>query len=142
MVIFLIRKDYDNDGYTDLCIPYISSDKFIYYHFDLDTAQYEKWNFFNELNSVIIKYFINNSDCESSYIIKIGDNQNTIYKCNGIGLKYTGKETTYTGNNSFIYLDTYLLSENSNKEQLIERKKLKMAKQRRFLFTQINVLLQ
>lgn len=132
----LIRKDYDNDGYKDLCIPYINSDKLpytnsgkcVYYHLDPDTAQYEKWNSFNELNGVIEKYYINNSDYKSSYILKRGDNQNTIYKCNGLQLKYAGKEITFAGDDNFTYIDTYFLFDNTNKEQLIERKKIKDGK--------------
>lgn len=124
----LIRKDYDNDGYADLCIPYINSSKYIYYHFDPDTAQYEKWNSFNELNGVIEKYYISNSDYESSYILKRGDNQNTIYKCNGLQLKYAGKEITFADDDSFTYIDTYFLFDNTNKEQIIERKKIKDGK--------------
>lgn len=124
----LIRKDYDNDYYTDLCIPYINSDKRVYYHFDPDTALYEKWDALNELDGIIEKYYINNTDYKSSYILERSNNQNTIYKCDGMELNYVGKELTYKGNDSFTYTDTYFLFNNISNEQLIERKKIKDGK--------------
>ncbi len=67
---FLIFRDFDFDGYDDLCIPLSSGTLYTngtYYRFNPETSLYEKWDELNEIGRVML------TD-EEAKVIKYGKN--------------------------------------------------------------------
>lgn len=120
----LVRMDLNSDGYKDLYVPYIGSDKKgVYYLFDPDRARYLKWNAVNKLEGKIVPYHLRDvfdTLCEPPNFFQICDDRYVYFSADGLKIKELGYKTTYTGVDGLEYSDTYFSSE-KNGEQLIRR---------------------
>lgn len=127
---FLIKKDFNGDGTVDLFVPYLSlSDdekKGVYYQRNPETAEFEKWDVFNEIGAYLE---ISHTDmnfhglCEPPYFIRHLENEDIYYTMNDDNLYYMGKIIKYTGDDGLDYTDTYFQSK-YKEEQLICRKQI------------------
>lgn len=126
---YLIKKDFDNDCHLDLFVPYLVSDdrKGVYYHFDPDTALYEKWDAFNEIGIFLepcdIRYaFHRTSGNETpSYFVHNLENEDIYYSFNNNKLNYAGKTIRYKNDDGEEYTDTFFHNYDKNEEQLVKR---------------------